>query len=489
MMNNMSILEEAPYSDYAAADRIYSGYSMEEQELSSHKTECRDSKRSNSICSQDEYSAYNIDKKGCNEAELKALYLLNNMSGMYSDKLLRIYEHFGSYEYAYHADVREYIEAGLIVRDSARAAFAALKKREEILLRRSEGLADKGIRLISMFDREYPDRLDNIKDKPPLLYVGGKLPADGRHSAAIVGSRKCSEYGSTVAEMFAAELAEHNVQIVSGLAYGIDGAAARGALRGGCESYGVLGCGINVCYPKSNAVLYDRMRQGEGGIISELPLDAPAVGYNFVLRNRIISGLSDVLIVIEAGRKSGTSITVGYALDQGREVYALPGRIDDPLGYGCNQFIKEGANIITEAADVLRYFDMADSCGSLDMQERDRQKMNSQLSTCWKPEVDSNRDNAAIHDIAKPQASCKTPGNHGMTAEYTSRSKHIEAVLKELGNNERRVYNLLRLEPQHVECIAELARMDMADAVTALMMLETMKLAHSPRHAYYQRIG
>ena len=195
-----------------------------------------------------------------------------------------------------------------------------------------------------------------------------------------------------------------------------------------------------------------------------------------------------MLIVIEAGRKSGTSITVGYALDQGREVYALPGRIDDPLGYGCNQFIKEGANIITEAADVLRYFDMADSCGSLDMQERDRQKMNSQLSTCWKPEVDSNRDNAAIHDIAKPQASCKTPGNHGMTAEYTSRSKHIEAVLKELGNDERRVYNLLRLEPQHVECIAELARMDMADVVTALMMLETMKLAHSPRHAYYQRI-
>lgn len=430
-MNKFDLSEQMPHSA-DAADKTNSGYSQHQQALSSHEAESSESK-----CQKNEYSVYNLNKTGCTETELKYLYLLNNMSGMFSDKLLRIYEHFGSYEYAYHADVREYIEVGLIVRDSAKAAFAELKKREGVLLRRAERFADNGIRLVSMFDREYPERLDNIKDKPPLLYVGGKLPDDVRHSAAIVGSRKCSEYGSTVAEMFAADLAEHNVQIVSGLAYGIDGAAARGALRGGCESYGVLGCGINICYPKSNAVLYDRMRQGEGGIISELPLDAPAVGYNFVLRNRIISGLADVLIVIEAGRKSGTSITVGYALDQGREVYALPGRIDDPLGYGCNHFIKEGANIITEAADVLRYFDMA--------------------------------------------------GNREMIVDCTSQSKHMEAVLKELGNDERRVYNILRLEPQHVESIAELAKLDMADAVTALMMLETMKLAHSPRHAYYQR--
>ena len=386
------------------------------------------------------YSAYNLSKEGCSEAELRSLYLLNNMTGMFSDKLLRIYEHFGSYEYAYNADIREYIEAGLIVKESAKAAFAELKKRETLLLRRAEGLEDKGIHLVTMFDSEYPERLDAIKNKPPLLYVSGSLPDDNRRAAAMVGSRKCSEYGRTVAEMFAAELAEHDVQIVSGLAHGIDGAAARGSLRSAAESYGVLGCGVNVCYPKFNESLYDRMRQGEGGIVSELPLDAPALGYNFVLRNRIISGLSDVLIVIEAGRKSGTSITVGYALDQGREVYALPGRIDDPLGYGCNQLIKEGANIITEAADIIRYFELKD--GSLVTNDTD--------------------------DSDKP---------------------HTDRRLEGLDADERSVYAVLKLEPQHVEAIAGLAGLKVADTVTALMMLEAKGLIRSPRYAYYQRIS
>lgn len=406
-----------------------------------------------------------MNKTGCSEAELKALYLLNNMRGMLSDKLLRIYEYFGSYELAYSADIREYIEAGLIVKDSAKDAFAELKKREKTLLKRAEGFEDKGIRLVSMFDAEYPMRLDHIKNKPPLLYVSGRLPSDNRHAAAIVGSRKCSEYGSTVAELFAYELAANDVQIVSGLAYGIDGAAARGSLKAANESYGVLGCGINICYPKYNGKLYDRMRHGAGGIVSELPLDTPAQGYNFVLRNRIISGLSDVLIVIEAGRKSGTSITVGYALDQGREVYALPGRIDDPLGYGCNQFIKEGANIITEAADVLQFFEQQDERSAT--YGDDCKEVDSDISE--KKSLVGTRKHVEVSEAEAP--------------DVASRSK-----TDGLNEEERQVYEVLLYEPQHIEHIAERASLEVADAVMALMLLEAKGLVRSPRYAHYQKV-
>ena len=407
-------------------------------------------------------------KTGCSDEELRALYLLNNMRGILSDKLLRIYDYFGSYRDAYAADIREFTEAGLIVKDSTKAAFAELKVREAMLLRRAEGFEAKGIRLVSMFDEEYPERLSNIKNKPPLLYVCGRLPDDNRHAAAIVGSRKCSEYGSTVAELFASELADNDVQIVSGLAYGIDGAAARGSLRAANESYGVLGCGINICYPKYNGALYDRMRHGAGGIVSELPLDTPAQGYNFVLRNRIISGLSDVLIVIEAGRKSGTSITVGYALDQGREVYALPGRIDDPLGYGCNQFIKEGANIITEAADVLHFFELQDERTAI------------------------NRENADSAEEYVPEVEqLKRHGSEKIVNERRKvKSGDTEIPRKPEGLNadELAVYEVLMLEPQHIEHIADRAGLDVADTVTVLMMLEAKGFVRSPRYAYYQRM-
>ena len=436
------------------------------------------------------YSAYNIEKKGCSEAELKSLYLLNNMSGMFSDKLLKLYEYFGSYECAYNADIREYTEAGLIVRDSAKAAFEELKKREMQLLKRAESFDKMGIRLISMFDAAYPTRLDNIKDKPPLLYVRGNMPADNRHTAAIVGARKCSEYGSTVAEIFARELAEGDVQVVSGLASGIDAAAAVGSLKGAGESYAVLGGGVNICYPRMNAALYDRMRKGEGGIISELPLDAPAIGYNFVLRNRIISGLSDVVIVIEAGRQSGTSITVGYALEQGREVYALPGRIDDPLGYGCNQFIKEGANIITEAADVLRYFEMQDARerGALPASDTGL----SDAAMVGNAAIVSNATmagNGAEHTGERRASLLASAPIGGITAQTDGRADSTDRIrehrLLALGDAERKVYSVLKLEPLHIEAIALSCGLSTQDTIETLMSLEAEGLVSSPRQAHY----
>lgn len=369
-----------------------------------------------------------MDREAIKTDELKALYLLNNMHGMYSDKLMRIYEHFTSFADAYRADAKEYYEAGIFVRKQTGEAFDELKRRENTLLHRAESFGRQGIRLVSMFDEAYPKRLDNIKDKPPLLYVAGRMPDEVRHTAAMIGARNCSEYGRTVARMFAGELAGKGVQIVSGLAYGIDIEAAYGSLGSAGESYAVLGNGINICYPRHNAEAYDRMRHGEGGIISEFPPDTAAIGYHFVLRNRIISGLSDVLIVIEAAKKSGTAITVGYALDQGKEVFALPGRIDDPLGYGCNRFIKEGANIITESKDILDYFGIGD---------------------------EEENDTALV------------------TAD--------------MGENERKVYEVLGMEPMHIEKISANAGLDIADTLTVLAELESKGLVNSPRRAFFSR--
>lgn len=153
----------------------------------------------------------------------------------------------------------------------------------------------------------------------------------------------------------AAELARAGVQIVSGLAYGIDGAGHAGALRAGGKTFGVLGCGIKICYPRENYGLYQKMAV-QGGILSEFAPKEQPQPRNFPVRNRIISGLSDVILVIEARQKSGSLITAGLGLEQGKEIFALPGRVSDPLSEGCNRLIQEGAGILLTPDDVLEYF-------------------------------------------------------------------------------------------------------------------------------------
>lgn len=448
-------------------------YDMNKSDV--HMYDCHDHiMQEQDIGSEQETDKEATGTAGISEDERQALYLLNNMEGMFSDKLLKIYEYFGSYVRAYEADATEYFAAGLFNKAFMKDALEMLKRRETALLKRYEKLSDRDIRLVTMFDDEYPQRLKRIQDRPPLLYVCGRLPDDRRPSAAIIGSRACSEYGRSVARMFAGELAAAGVQIVSGLAYGIDGAAARGSLERAGESYGVLGGGVNLCYPKQNAEMYDRMRQGEGGIISEFPLDAPAIGYHFVMRNRIISGLCDVLIVIEAAKKSGTSITVGFALEQGKEVFALPGRIDDPLGYGCNQLIKDGANIITEAADVLEYLGM----------NTDEDYSGEQL----KPELSKTRHKDLCEQLKLELSDIgsKAAGRCDSIAKRNADTEEfINALLTD--EDEKRIYDILSITPQHVEEIAEKAGMDTYEATAVLMSLEMRGIVESPRNAYYMR--
>lgn len=218
-------------------------------------------------------------------------------------------------------------------------------------------------RYIDRFSPEYPAKLQAIKDPPSGIYVKGILPDNARPSVAIVGSRICSQYGRLAAEEFGKTLAQNGVQIISGLARGIDSIAQSAACSAGGMSFGVLGCGINIIYPSQNRHIFSQVEEA-GGIISEVAPDAPPLPQHFASRNRIISALADIVLVIEAKAKSGTGITVSRALEQGKDIYALPGRIHDVCSEGCNQLIAQGAGIATSPETILNALGLSSKASS-----------------------------------------------------------------------------------------------------------------------------
>ena len=217
---------------------------------------------------------------------------------------------------------------------------------------------EKRIQFIPYFLKTYPEKLKYITDPPYALYVLGQLPDEKRKSAAIVGARNCTAYGEQMALQYGKSLAEAGIQIISGMARGIDGAGQRGALNSSWAkesgvTYAVLGCGVDVCYPRDHIGLYMDIIEHGGGILSEFPPGTPPLAMNFPMRNRIISGLSDAVLVMEARIRSGSLITADMALEQGKDVYALPGPLDSPLSAGCNHLIQQGAGILLNPENLL----------------------------------------------------------------------------------------------------------------------------------------
>ncbi|MDE7322563.1 MAG: DNA-processing protein DprA [Lachnospiraceae bacterium] len=201
-------------------------------------------------------------------------------------------------------------------------------------------------------EADFPQKLADIPDPPFGIFYKGKLPEENVPAVAVIGSRKCSEYGKYMAEMFAAGFAAAGVDVISGMAHGIDGISQRVALKAGGSSFAVLGCGVDVVYPKANEPLY-RQLQKKGGVLSEYPPRMEPRPALFPPRNRIISAFADVVVVVEAREKSGTLITVDMALEQGKEVYALPGRCTDVLSMGCNRLLRQGALIAVSPDDII----------------------------------------------------------------------------------------------------------------------------------------
>lgn len=209
-----------------------------------------------------------------------------------------------------------------------------------------EKMKEQGIWMCLYEEKVYPEKLKQLSDCPYALFGKGSLPQPELTSVAIVGARHCTKYGELYAASFGERLAEAGVQVISGLARGIDGAGHRGALEGGGKTYAVLGCGVDVCYPREHIGLYVDLLEHGGGILSELPPGTQPMAYHFPMRNRIISGLSDCVLVMEAKEKSGSLITADMALEQGRDVWALPGPVNSELSKGCHQLIRQGAGIL-----------------------------------------------------------------------------------------------------------------------------------------------
>lgn len=213
---------------------------------------------------------------------------------------------------------------------------------------------EERIRQISSKSAEYPQKLNNYPKMPEILFAKGNLPDAKKPTAAIVGARACSPYGRIQAFRYAKILSSAGVQIISGMAYGIDAEAHKGALEGGTPTYAVLAGGVDICYPSGNRPLYDRILRENGGILSEQPPGMRARNYFFPARNRIISGLADLVLIVEAREKSGSLITAQWALDQGKIVYAVPGAVNEALSMGCHKLIYDGAGIAYSPEILLR---------------------------------------------------------------------------------------------------------------------------------------
>lgn len=328
---------------------------------------------------------------------------------------------------------------------TGKQADAILEYRnEQVVVSYEDALRRRGVMYTYPGDKYYPERLYDIPDPPLLLFAMGNMDIL-RHmdkALAVVGARKASMYGRGVAERMITELAGSGITIVSGMALGIDGIAHRSAIETGSDTVAVLGSGINVPYPAENRDIYQRICAGAGVVVSEYGLDVRPDAFRFPYRNRIISGMSDGVLVIEAREKSGSLITADQALEQGRDVYAVPGRVTDTGSSGCNNLIKMGAGCATCAGDILDSFGIK----------------------CL--------------DYAKKR---RPEGRVGDTSEDAFNKKLLAPA-------EKKVYSCVRLEPRHVDDICLESGISVSEVTQILFDLEQKKLVKQLVRNYYIRI-
>ena len=367
--------------------------------------------------------------------ERQYAFWLGNVEGLGAIRINKLMEHFASAEEIYKAKKKDLLKINGFGDKLVESIF--LSKNEDVIIREYEQLAIKGINMVLRFEDKYPKKLKYIFDAPYILYYKGELPKEDISTIAIIGARNCSNYGKEIAEYFAGELSKYGVQVISGLAAGIDTYAHIGVLKKGGKTYGVLGCGVDICYPKNNINIFMNMIEN-GGVISEYKPGTLPIAGNFPMRNRIISGMSDGILVVEAREKSGSLITVDLGLEQGTNIYAVPGRIDDKLSTGCNNLIKMGAIPVTNIDDIL-----------------------SELS---------GEFYTKNNDISMEEKSEKIIKNK-IVLETTTKI----------------VYACLRLEPKHIEDIILETGLELTDTIQALFELEGCNLAVQTSNNFYAR--
>lgn len=347
--------------------------------------------------------------------DLLRLHLAAGISGALFDTLVA---HFGSVGGLLEASMGELSECGLCSPAVVRRIASARSVEPGAELKK---VSAAGARVVGWGSAEYPANLRFIFDPPLVLYVMGTLRAEDMLAVAVVGSRRCSAYGRGMSERLAGELASRGFTVVSGLAQGIDAAAHRGALRSGGRTLAVLGSGLACIYPPENRALAEEVAQS-GAVLSELPMEAEPDRWNFPARNRLISGLSLGVVVVEAARQSGALITARWAAEQGREVFAVPGQAGSPMAQGPHALLRDGAHLVECTEDVL------DGLGPL-------------------PEAFQSVHGQRIQDVrALP-----------------------------LSDNEQAVLRTLGTEPKHIDQIIEESGLEASAVASTLLMLEVKR--------------
>ncbi len=286
------------------------------------------------------------------QAYNKYEYWLSGIVPLPGRKKIFLRELFGEAELLYRARQDVLHKIPILTEREKEWLIKAQGKTEAELEEEMAYCMQKGIKLAVWQSDSYPKRLNDIYNPPYGLFYRGELPEGEKKAIGIVGARNCTCYGRAAAKQIGQELAASGIVVVSGMAAGVDGAAQWGALCSGGCTCGVLGCGVDVCYPASNRKLYEKLLEA-GSLVSEYPPHTQPLARNFPQRNRIISGMSDGVLIVEAKEKSGSLITADFALEQGREVYALPGRVSDLSSRGTNKLIQQGAGVFLNTEDFL----------------------------------------------------------------------------------------------------------------------------------------
>ena len=288
-------------------------------------------------------------------SDVRFLVGLSLLPGIGPARFQRLLAHFQEPERAWHASEKELLALGI----EEKTIPLLLEKRRSLSLEREiETLQRLEVSVVTIYDPEYPARLKEIYNAPPLLYVKGQMLRQDEQSVGVVGTRSPSVYGKELAARIVPELVQSGLTIVSGLARGIDAVAHHAALSAGGRTLAVLGSGIDVIYPAEHRGLFNRIIK-QGAVITDYPLGTKPDAFNFPARNRIISGLTLGTVVVEAQLGSGALITADYSLEQNREVFAFPGRTTDRGSSGCNRLIREGrAKLVTSTEDILEELDL-----------------------------------------------------------------------------------------------------------------------------------
>lgn len=379
---------------------------------------------------------------------------LTQLKGLSNQSRLALLQHFGTPENIFYADTDQLLLASGMTRQQA----AILEDHKLDVARNiQEDCQRLGIRLLTIQDAEYPDRLRNIYDPPTLLYIKGRLPVfDEEAAIAVVGTRNCTPYGESCAETLGYDLAKGGAVVVSGLAKGVDASATHGALMAGGTAVGVVGNGLDVRYPYESRFLYDDVA-AEGVLISEYPPGTEPAAKHFPARNRIISGLSVGTLVVEAPLRSGALITAETALEQGRDVFAVPGPIHAENSKGCNRLIRDGALLVTEANDILREYE------------------------------------ALFPEKLRPGTVSEPPKTAGYQARQMEEPKPVPPSFSVSGNDleltddQIALLQLLTEEPQHVDDLIELSGIPTRRVLSALTVLEIENLVEQHSGKCYTR--